>query len=216
MPPFTNFERQDRTGDRSGFEGLCVFGGFQTDLVFFRQTYDRGDGFAPQLMPNPLDRFKSARHAVEQQFSRKSCWQIDTTKHLEKGRRLFLSRWSLRRNVSCHDSAKQTRLWIHFEASRIPEISAMGSCFSALAPHFRWQIAIRKFSKYGSSRFESDFEPSNPSTDSGQALEPLNRSEAIAESTSSAGPTRGLRPSVFSKRNISWHTAFHVFITSNN
>jgi len=37
---------------------------------------------ALHLMPNPLDRFKATRHAVQQQFSRDSRRKINTTKHL--------------------------------------------------------------------------------------------------------------------------------------
>ena len=33
-------------------------------------------------MPNPLDRFKATRHAVQQQFSRDPRRKINTTKHL--------------------------------------------------------------------------------------------------------------------------------------
>ena len=56
---FTNFKRQDRTGNGPGFQGVCVFRGFLADFIFFVETYDRADRIAPQLMPNPSQLLQS-------------------------------------------------------------------------------------------------------------------------------------------------------------
>ncbi len=76
-----NLERQHEARDGAGFKRPRVFERLLFELISFRQTHDRAHRFLRDLLPDSLDRFIAARHAVQEQSPRNPRGKIDTTKH---------------------------------------------------------------------------------------------------------------------------------------